>query len=164
MNLSKNLYSMSIREPAGNAILYLADTLHGVGPVEAGSRWSVVGWIESYIRDPADRALHIEMTRLMRDIEALGDTGLRDYYCYVLLDFASADRDLPTWAVFGCMNGEIARPDSARVCISRPCGAKPRFIHQEVWSLVVRKRYCSTRDLNVLQMVSRPIWSAQFSM
>jgi PKHD-type hydroxylase len=66
-----------IREPAGNAILYLADTLHGVEPVESGSRWSVVGWIESFIKDPADRALHIEMTRLMRDIEALGDTSLK---------------------------------------------------------------------------------------
>lgn len=66
-----------IREPAGNVILYSADTLHGVEEVREGARWAVVGWIESYIKDPFDRELHHDMTRLMQDIAALGDTDVK---------------------------------------------------------------------------------------
>ena len=66
-----------VREPAGNVILYSADTLHGVEAVEEGARWAVVGWIESYIKDPRDRELHHDMSLLMQDITALGNTELK---------------------------------------------------------------------------------------
>ena len=66
-----------IREPAGNVILYQADTLHGVERVREGTRWAVVGWIESYIKDPVERQLHFDMTRLLTDVAALGDTDLK---------------------------------------------------------------------------------------
>ena len=66
-----------VREPAGNAILYQSDTLHSVETLQEGVRWAVVGWIESYIKDPVERQLHFDMTHLLTDVAALGDTDLK---------------------------------------------------------------------------------------
>jgi PKHD-type hydroxylase len=65
-----------IREPAGNVILYSADTPHRVEEVREGARWAVVGWVESYIKDPLERALQHDMSLLMRDVAALGDADI----------------------------------------------------------------------------------------
>lgn len=49
--------SREIRLPAGSAILYPASTLHRVAPVTAGSRLAAVGWVQSVVRDPAQREI-----------------------------------------------------------------------------------------------------------
>ena len=45
----------SVKLPAGAVFLYPSTTLHRVAPVTSGERLAVVGWIESWIRDPAER-------------------------------------------------------------------------------------------------------------
>lgn len=42
---------------AGQAIVYPSDTLHRVEPVTAGQRLAIVGWVTSWVRDPARRAI-----------------------------------------------------------------------------------------------------------
>jgi len=53
-----------IKEPAGNAIVYPSNMLHWVEPVEEGSRWAAIGWIQSMLRDESQR-------QIMREIDAL---------------------------------------------------------------------------------------------
>ncbi len=66
-----------IREPAGNVIVYQADTLHGVEEVTEGARWAVVGWIESFISDPTEREIHFELSVAIKDAQEVVDTDLR---------------------------------------------------------------------------------------
>jgi PKHD-type hydroxylase len=49
--------SREIRLPAGASILYPASTLHRVSPVTSGSRLAAVGWVQSAVRDPAQREI-----------------------------------------------------------------------------------------------------------
>ncbi len=44
-----------IRLPAGDMVLYPTSALHRVEPVTRGERLAVVGWITSWVRDPARR-------------------------------------------------------------------------------------------------------------
>lgn len=53
-----------VREPAGNAIIYPSNMLHWVEPVEDGSRWAAIGWIQSMLRDESQR-------QIMREIDSL---------------------------------------------------------------------------------------------
>jgi PKHD-type hydroxylase len=66
-----------IREPAGNVIVYQADTLHGVEEVTEGARWAVVGWIESFISDPTEREIHYDLSVAIKDATEVVDTDLR---------------------------------------------------------------------------------------
>ena len=51
--------------PAGSAIAYPSTSLHRVDPVISGTRLVVVGWIQSYIRNPQHREIlfDLEVTR-----------------------------------------------------------------------------------------------------
>ncbi|MFQ5775501.1 MAG: Fe2+-dependent dioxygenase [Kiloniellaceae bacterium] len=53
-----------IKEPAGNAIVYPSNMLHRVEPVEEGTRWAAIGWIQSMLRTEAQR-------QIVHEIEAL---------------------------------------------------------------------------------------------
>ena len=53
-----------IKETAGNAIIYPSNMLHWVEPVEEGSRWAAIGWIQSMLRDESQR-------QIMHEIDAL---------------------------------------------------------------------------------------------
>jgi PKHD-type hydroxylase len=68
----------SVKLAAGDMVLYPATSLHRVTPVTRGSRVSSFFWIESMIRDDAQRALLFDMDmailRLSRD--APGHAGL----------------------------------------------------------------------------------------
>ena len=51
----------SVKLPAGDMVIYPATSLHRVTPVTRGSRVSSFFWIESMIRDDAQRALLFDM-------------------------------------------------------------------------------------------------------
>jgi PKHD-type hydroxylase len=47
----------SLKEAAGDAVLYPASTIHRVNPVTRGERLAAVTWVQSLVRDPARREL-----------------------------------------------------------------------------------------------------------
>ncbi len=51
----------AIKLSAGEVILYPATTLHRVEPVTRGTRLAVVGWVQSLIRDPAQREILFDL-------------------------------------------------------------------------------------------------------
>jgi len=56
--------AQEVKLPAGSAVIYPASTLHRVNPVTRGERIAAVTWMESYIRDPAQRELLAELDRI----------------------------------------------------------------------------------------------------
>ncbi len=60
--LSDAVEDRAFRPDAGEAIVYPSDMLHRVTPVTAGARLAVVGWVTSWVRDPAKR-------RILRDLD-----------------------------------------------------------------------------------------------
>ena len=61
-----------VREPAGNAIIYPCNMLHWVEPVEDGSRWAAIGWIQSMLRDESQR-------QIMREIDSLKALAVKSF-------------------------------------------------------------------------------------
>ncbi|MFZ5700749.1 MAG: Fe2+-dependent dioxygenase [Pseudomonadota bacterium] len=52
-----------VKLPAGDMVLYSADSLHLVEPVRRGSRWASFFWTQSMIREDRDRELLFRMDR-----------------------------------------------------------------------------------------------------
>ena len=50
-----------VRLEAGEAVLYPSDTLHRVEPVTEGRRYAVVGWVQSWLRDPRQREILFDL-------------------------------------------------------------------------------------------------------
>lgn len=50
-----------IRLNAGEVVLYPSDTLHRVEPVTDGTRFAVVGWVTSWLRDPRQREMLFDL-------------------------------------------------------------------------------------------------------
>jgi PKHD-type hydroxylase len=66
----------AVKLPAGELVLYPSDTLHRVEPVTTGTRLAVVGWVESWLRDPRQRAiLHDLDTAVAGALAAEGPTA-----------------------------------------------------------------------------------------
>lgn len=54
----------SIKLPAGSMVIYPSTELHRVAPVTSGERFVFVSWIQSAIRDAAQRAILFDITNL----------------------------------------------------------------------------------------------------
>lgn len=50
-----------VRGSSGDVVAYPSTFLHRVDPITAGSRLVVVGWLQSLVRDPAQRALLFDL-------------------------------------------------------------------------------------------------------
>lgn len=66
--------SRVIRLPAGDAILYPASSVHQVTPVTRGVRLAAFTWIQSLVRDTADRGLLFELDAALQQLPAGPDT------------------------------------------------------------------------------------------
>jgi PKHD-type hydroxylase len=71
--------------PAGDLILYPADTVHHVSPVTRGTRLAIVFWTQSMVRDLAQRTLLFNLGQTLNRLEARLDKSqeLTELYaCY----------------------------------------------------------------------------------
>jgi PKHD-type hydroxylase len=80
-----------VKLPAGDAILYPANTVHRVETVTRGVRVAAVTWIQSLIPDPAQRQILFDMM-MVKDFlatdqtpQTLADAQLRATKTYVSL-------------------------------------------------------------------------------
>lgn len=53
-----------VKLPAGSMYLYPSSTIHRVQPVTRGERVAIVGWVESFVRDPAKREILYDVGRI----------------------------------------------------------------------------------------------------
>ena len=58
----------SYKLPAGAAVIYPSSTLHRVQPVTRGQRRVAIGWIQSTIRDPAQREVLFDIDTARRQL------------------------------------------------------------------------------------------------
>jgi PKHD-type hydroxylase len=71
---------VSLKAAAGDAVLYDSGAIHQVLPVTSGVRLVAVTWLQSLIRDPAQRKLVFELGETIAQLEQRGasaDTLLR---------------------------------------------------------------------------------------
>ncbi|MEM9156589.1 MAG: Fe2+-dependent dioxygenase [Cyanobacteria bacterium P01_F01_bin.33] len=61
-------HNQSFRLDSGWAIAYPSSTLHQVAPITEGSRWAIVGWVQSWVRDPAKREILHDLDTARRSI------------------------------------------------------------------------------------------------
>jgi PKHD-type hydroxylase len=77
--IEDSLEDRSIKLPAGELILYQSAALHRVEPVTQGTRLAVVGWLRSYVRDPARREILFDLELALRELfERDGKTAIFD--------------------------------------------------------------------------------------
>jgi PKHD-type hydroxylase len=58
-----------MRGGAGDAVLYPASTLHAVEPVEHGTRLVAITWVQSAVRDPAQRRILFDIAQVATALE-----------------------------------------------------------------------------------------------
>ena len=61
--------SQAIKLPAGCAVVYPSSHLHAVRPVEAGTRLTIVGWVQSRIRSTEHREQYFELGEAIAALE-----------------------------------------------------------------------------------------------
>ena len=72
-----------VKLDAGDLVLYPAGSLHRVEPVTRGRRLAAFFWVQSMVRDDADRTLLFELDRAIRGLTAngAGSDGLLQLTC-----------------------------------------------------------------------------------
>ena len=60
----------SYKLSAGTAMIYPSSTLHRVDPIQRGTRLAAVGWVQSWVRDPARRELLFDLDTVRRSLYA----------------------------------------------------------------------------------------------
>jgi PKHD-type hydroxylase len=65
----------SIKLPAGCAVYYPSSTLHRVEPVTKGERLVAVTWLQSYIRDVAQREILCDLDTIRRKLHTTDPKG-----------------------------------------------------------------------------------------
>ncbi len=70
----------SVKLPAGDLVIYPATSLHRVTPVTRGARVSSFFWIESMVRDDAQRALLFDVD--MAIVRLSQQAARRSLACY----------------------------------------------------------------------------------
>ena len=58
----------SVKLPAGHLVLYPASSLHHVRPVVRGARLASFFWIQSLVRDDAERALLFDLDTAIQKV------------------------------------------------------------------------------------------------
>ncbi|MEZ5995372.1 MAG: Fe2+-dependent dioxygenase [Hyphomonadaceae bacterium] len=66
------LGEQSIALDAGDAILYPAGSIHRVAPVTRGARIAAVGWVQSFVPDPAQRETLFDLSVARSRLAAAG--------------------------------------------------------------------------------------------
>ncbi|WP_462321031.1 Fe2+-dependent dioxygenase [Halochromatium sp.] len=71
-----------VKLPAGDAVIYPSSSLHQVAEVTRGERLVALTWVQSYVRDPAQRELLYELNQarevLLKDAPNAEHTALVD--------------------------------------------------------------------------------------
>jgi PKHD-type hydroxylase len=74
--------SREVKLAAGDAVIYPSSSLHRVAEVTRGERLVALAWVQSHVRDPAQRELLYELNqareKLLRDAPGEPTTGLVD--------------------------------------------------------------------------------------
>jgi PKHD-type hydroxylase len=60
--------AQTVKLAAGDMVLYPSSSLHRVTPVTRGARVSAIFWLQSLVRDPADRALLFDLDQSIQAI------------------------------------------------------------------------------------------------
>ncbi|MEL6136015.1 MAG: Fe2+-dependent dioxygenase [Cyanobacteria bacterium J06626_23] len=69
-------FEQKYRLKSGHAIAYPSSSLHRVDPITEGSRWAIVGWVQSWVRDPAQREMLYDLDTARRAIfDSYGKTN-----------------------------------------------------------------------------------------
>ncbi|HEY7852425.1 MAG TPA: Fe2+-dependent dioxygenase [Caulobacteraceae bacterium] len=68
--IEEDLASRRVKLPAGDAVLYPADSVHQVTPVTRGERWASFFWVQSTVADPTRRRLLYDLDQAAGAIRA----------------------------------------------------------------------------------------------
>lgn len=60
--------TLSVKENAGDVVIYPSSTLHQVVPVTSGERLVCIGWIESYVRSAEQREILFDLDNLKAEL------------------------------------------------------------------------------------------------
>lgn len=66
--IEDNFEARAIKLQAGEMILYPSTTLHRVEPVTRGTRLAVVGWVQSLVRDQAQREMLFDLDQAVEEV------------------------------------------------------------------------------------------------
>jgi len=67
--ISDKTEDRAFKLPSGAAVVYPSNTLHHVTPVDRGERLAVVGWVQSWVADPARREILFDLWRAISATE-----------------------------------------------------------------------------------------------
>jgi PKHD-type hydroxylase len=93
LTVTSPLGDQAIKLAAGDMVLYAAGNIHAVAPVTSGRRVACVGWIQSVVRDPAQRELLFDLANA-RAMMARGEVNRESL---LLMDRAQSNL-LRMWA------------------------------------------------------------------